>query len=224
MDRHLSRSGSGATSVSLDASRIRRTRTHVTSDLNYAARQVRGGRMSFALPSHVDEADLISYGLLGLIAPSSASISADQVRTYAVAHQGSIIDELRSMDWVPGPSVRGRARSTHLGGLEHKLHRRRRTGRPSGSRSTSSRTASPDRQFVARGPRRCGAARAATDHRAHRRSVTVHRAIRRRHGRDRTRITWRTPSPGLPERGKSSSLYYTGLTLQIGRSRRHRVA
>jgi len=62
------------------------------------------GRMSSALPSHVEERDLISYGLLGLIGAVERFDPKRQVKfeTYAVARiKGSIIDELRSLDWVP---------------------------------------------------------------------------------------------------------------------------
>jgi RNA polymerase sigma factor for flagellar operon FliA len=85
------------------------------------------GRMSAALPSHVDETDLISYGLMGLIAAVERFDPERQVKfeTYAVTRiKGSIIDELRSLDWVPR-SVRARARAIEQKSteLEHKLHR-----------------------------------------------------------------------------------------------------
>ncbi|HET6498828.1 MAG TPA: RNA polymerase sigma factor WhiG [Coriobacteriia bacterium] len=70
------------------------------------------GRISATLPQTVETADLISYGLFGLI---DAIEKFDPERgikfeTYAIARiRGSIIDELRSMDWVPR-SVRARAR------------------------------------------------------------------------------------------------------------------
>jgi RNA polymerase sigma factor FliA len=85
------------------------------------------GRMSSALPSHVEETDLISYGLLGLIGAVERFDPDRQVKfeTYAVARiKGSIIDELRSLDWVPR-SVRARAREIErkAAELEHKLQR-----------------------------------------------------------------------------------------------------
>ena len=85
------------------------------------------GRMSAALPSHVEETDLISYGLMGLIAAVERFDPERQVKfeTYAVTRiKGSIIDELRSLDWVPR-SVRARARAIEQKSteLEHKLHR-----------------------------------------------------------------------------------------------------
>jgi RNA polymerase sigma factor for flagellar operon FliA len=70
------------------------------------------GRMASGLPSHVDEADLISYGLLGLIAAIERFEPEREIKfeTFAVARiKGAIIDELRSLDWVPR-SVRARAR------------------------------------------------------------------------------------------------------------------
>jgi RNA polymerase sigma factor for flagellar operon FliA len=85
------------------------------------------GRMSSALPSHVEETDLISYGLLGLIGAVERFDPKRQVKfeTYAVVRiKGSIIDELRSLDWVPR-SVRARAREIERKSveLERKLHR-----------------------------------------------------------------------------------------------------
>jgi len=70
------------------------------------------GRMSSGLPAHVDEADLISYGLLGLITAIERFDLAREIKfeTYAIPRiRGAIIDELRSLDWVPR-SVRARAR------------------------------------------------------------------------------------------------------------------
>lgn len=85
------------------------------------------GRMSSALPSHVEETDLISYGLLGLIGAVERFDPNRQIKfeTFAVTRiKGSIIDELRSLDWVPR-SVRARAREIERASaeLEHKLKR-----------------------------------------------------------------------------------------------------
>ncbi len=68
--------------------------------------------MGSGLPAHVEEADLISYGLGGLInAIERFDLSREiKFETYAISRiRGSIIDELRSLDWVPR-SVRARAR------------------------------------------------------------------------------------------------------------------
>jgi RNA polymerase sigma factor FliA len=70
------------------------------------------GRMASGLPAHVEEADLISYGLLGLIGAIERFDTDREIKfeTFAVARvKGAIIDELRSLDWVPR-SVRARAR------------------------------------------------------------------------------------------------------------------
>ena len=85
------------------------------------------GRVGSGLPSHVDESDLVQYGLLGLIGAIERYDPDRDVKfeTYAIARiKGSIIDELRAMDWVPR-SVRSRARDIEraIGGLEAKLHR-----------------------------------------------------------------------------------------------------
>ncbi|MGH2951078.1 MAG: FliA/WhiG family RNA polymerase sigma factor [Solirubrobacterales bacterium] len=85
------------------------------------------GRMASGLPSHVEESDLISYGLLGLIgAIERFDLGRDiKFETFAVARvKGAIIDELRSLDWVPR-SVRARARDIERAhqALEAKLGR-----------------------------------------------------------------------------------------------------
>ncbi len=62
------------------------------------------GRISSGLPAHVEEADLISYGLLGLVGAIERYDPDRQIKfeTFAMARiKGAIIDELRSMDWVP---------------------------------------------------------------------------------------------------------------------------
>ncbi len=85
------------------------------------------GRLGSGLPAHVDENDLTSYGLLGLIGAIERYDPDRDVKfeTYAIARiKGSIIDELRAMDWVPR-SVRARARQIEraIAALEAKLHR-----------------------------------------------------------------------------------------------------
>src|SRR5947209_634109 len=70
------------------------------------------GRMSSGLPAHVEEADLISYGLGGLISAIERFDLTREIKfeTYAITRiRGAIIDELRNLDWVPR-SVRARAR------------------------------------------------------------------------------------------------------------------
>ncbi|MDP9400507.1 MAG: RNA polymerase sigma factor WhiG [Actinomycetota bacterium] len=85
------------------------------------------GRMASGLPAHVDEADLISYGLGGLInAIERFDLEREnKFETYAITRiKGAIIDELRTLDWVPR-SVRARAREIERANakLEHRLHR-----------------------------------------------------------------------------------------------------
>jgi RNA polymerase sigma factor for flagellar operon FliA len=60
----------------------------------------------------VEEGDLVSYGLLGLISAIERYDPSRDIKfeTYAIARiKGAIIDELRALDWVPR-SVRSRAR------------------------------------------------------------------------------------------------------------------
>jgi RNA polymerase sigma factor for flagellar operon FliA len=81
------------------------------------------GRMSSGLPAHIEEADLISYGLLGLIGAIERFDLSREIKfeTFAVARiKGSIIDELRSLDWVPR-SVRAKARE--IENMHSKLER-----------------------------------------------------------------------------------------------------
>jgi RNA polymerase sigma factor for flagellar operon FliA len=85
------------------------------------------GRLGSGLPAHVDEGDLVSYGLLGLISAIERYDPDRDVKfeTYAIARiKGSILDELRALDWVPR-SVRSRARQIEraMSELESKLGR-----------------------------------------------------------------------------------------------------
>lgn len=70
------------------------------------------GRLASSLPQTVDTADLISYGIFGLIDAIEKFDPGRAIKfeTYAISRiKGAIIDELRAMDWVPR-SVRSRAR------------------------------------------------------------------------------------------------------------------
>ena len=105
------------------------------------------GRLGSGLPAHVDDGDLVSYGLLGLISAIDRFDPDRDIKfeTYAIARiRGAIIDELRTLDWVPR-SVRSRARQIEraIGELEAKLGRAPTDEEISlawGSRSTSSTT------------------------------------------------------------------------------------
>src|SRR5262245_38977382 len=85
------------------------------------------GRLGSGLPAHVDEGDLVSYGLLGLIDAIERYDPGRDIKfeTFAMLRiKGSIIDELRALDWVPR-SVRSRARQIEraIAELEAKLGR-----------------------------------------------------------------------------------------------------
>jgi RNA polymerase sigma factor for flagellar operon FliA len=70
------------------------------------------GRLGAGLPAHLEEGDLVSYGLLGLIRAIERFDPEREIKfeTYAMSRiRGAIIDELRALDWVPR-SVRARAR------------------------------------------------------------------------------------------------------------------
>jgi RNA polymerase sigma factor for flagellar operon FliA len=69
-------------------------------------------RVATGLPSSVDQADLVSYGMFGLIDALEKfdPERGNKFETYAIPRiKGAIIDELRAMDWVPR-SVRFKAR------------------------------------------------------------------------------------------------------------------
>ena len=85
------------------------------------------GRVGAGLPRSVDQNDLASYGLFGLIdaIDKFEPERGFKFETYAINRiKGAILDELRALDWVPR-SVRSRARriETAITDLEHKLQR-----------------------------------------------------------------------------------------------------
>ncbi len=85
------------------------------------------GRVGVGLPRNVEQSDLISYGMFGLIdAIDKFDLDRNiKFETYAVNRiRGAILDELRALDWVPR-SVRARAREIQrsLDELEHRLKR-----------------------------------------------------------------------------------------------------
>lgn len=70
-------------------------------------------RLGMRLPSSVEQADLVSYGMFGLIdAIEKYELGrAVKFETYASSRiRGAIIDELRAIDWIPR-SVRTKARA-----------------------------------------------------------------------------------------------------------------
>ena len=71
------------------------------------------GRVSAGLPHSIEQADLVSYGMFGLIDAIEKFDASRNIKfeTYAITRiKGAIIDELRSIDWVPR-SVRTKARA-----------------------------------------------------------------------------------------------------------------
>lgn len=71
------------------------------------------GRVGMGLPSTVEQADLVSYGMFGLIDAVEKFELGRGVKfeTYASSRiRGAIIDELRAIDWIPR-SVRTKARA-----------------------------------------------------------------------------------------------------------------
>lgn len=85
------------------------------------------GRVGVGLPPNIEQADLVSYGIFGLIdAIEKFDIErAIKFETYAISRiRGAIIDELRAIDWIPR-SVRYKAREVEraYAALEGELHR-----------------------------------------------------------------------------------------------------
>ncbi|MTV23873.1 RNA polymerase sigma factor WhiG [Nitriliruptoraceae bacterium ZYF776] len=85
------------------------------------------GRVAVGMPANVEHADLVSYGIFGLLdAIEKFDVAKGfKFETYAITRiKGAIIDELRSVDWVPR-SVRSKARKLEaaLQRLESDLHR-----------------------------------------------------------------------------------------------------
>ena len=95
---------------------------HYSPLVKYVASRVAAG-----LPQNVEQGDLVSYGIFGLI---DAIDKFDPERgykfeTYAISRiKGAMLDELRSMDWVPR-SVRSKAKRIEQANakLEAKLGR-----------------------------------------------------------------------------------------------------
>ncbi len=85
------------------------------------------GRLAVGLPRSVEQADLVSYGIFGLMdAIEKFDIDRNvKFESYAAIRiKGAIIDELRSQDWVPR-SVRAKAQRVEraLAVLENRLRR-----------------------------------------------------------------------------------------------------
>ncbi len=85
------------------------------------------GRMAISLPPHLEFADLVSYGVFGLLEAIERFDYQRGIKfeTYCIARiRGSIIDGLRALDWVP-QSVKKRRREIEAAyaQLEHELGR-----------------------------------------------------------------------------------------------------
>ena len=85
------------------------------------------GRVAVGLPANIEQADLMSYGIFGLIDAIDKFDRTKNVKfeTYAISRiRGAIIDELRAIDWVPR-SVRFKAREVEkaYATLENRLKR-----------------------------------------------------------------------------------------------------
>ncbi|MGH2709445.1 MAG: sigma-70 family RNA polymerase sigma factor, partial [Actinomycetota bacterium] len=71
------------------------------------------GRVSTGLPANIEQSDLVSYGIFGLIDAIEKFDPERSIKfeTYAITRiRGAMIDELRALDWIPR-SVRQKARA-----------------------------------------------------------------------------------------------------------------
>ena len=105
-----------------DAATRERLILHYAPLVKYVA-----GRVGVGLPPNIEQADLVSYGIFGLIdAIEKFDIHrAIKFETYAISRiRGAIIDELRAIDWIPR-SVRYKAREVEraYAALEGELRR-----------------------------------------------------------------------------------------------------
>lgn len=85
------------------------------------------GRVAVGLPQNVEQSDLVSYGMFGLIdaIDKFEPERGFKFETYAISRiKGAILDELRSIDWVPR-SVRAKVRQIEkaYAKLEARHHR-----------------------------------------------------------------------------------------------------
>jgi len=107
-------------------SRTRHLRDALIENYLYLVKYV-AGRMSMSVPPSVELDDLVSSGVVGLMdAIEKYDPKRDtKFETYAVSRiRGAIVDDLRSLDWVPR-SVRRKARQIEdaYSNLESELHR-----------------------------------------------------------------------------------------------------
>ena len=112
VDEGLARSWHGFKSTG-DTDARERLILHYAPLVKYVASRVATG-----LPSSVEQADLVSYGMFGLIdaLQKFEPGRGNKFETYAIPRiRGAIIDELRAMDWVPR-SVRFKAARDREGG------------------------------------------------------------------------------------------------------------
>lgn len=108
------------------ATRARSVRDALIENYLYLVRYV-AGKMSMSVPPSVEIDDLVSAGVVGLMdAVEKYDPTRDtKFETYAVSRiRGAIVDDLRSLDWVPR-SVRRKARLLEeaYSHLEGELHR-----------------------------------------------------------------------------------------------------
>ena len=189
------------------------------------------GRVGVGLPPNIEQADLVSYGIFGLIdAIEKFDLErAIKFETYAISRiRGAIIDELRAIDWIPR-SVRYKAREVEkaYAALEAQLHRTPDRGR--GRRRARHRARRPAHDLQPGVVRQRHRARRAAQRRRREGRQAHPRSTPSRTPRPRTRsLAFETEETKyllaraintLPEREKIvvTLYYYEGLTLaEIG--------
>ncbi len=108
------------------ADRSRAHRDHLILHYSPLVKYV-AGRVGVGLPQNVEQSDLVSYGIFGLI-DAIEKFDPDRgfkFETYAISRvKGAILDELRSIDWVPrSVRAKGRAVERAFSKLEGTLRR-----------------------------------------------------------------------------------------------------
>ena len=112
------------------------------------------GRVGVGLPPNIEQADLVSYGIFGLIdAIEKFDLErAIKFETYAISRiRGAIIDELRAIDWIPR-SVRYKAREVEKAYAALEAQAAPHPDRGRGRRGDGDRARGPARRSSARCP------------------------------------------------------------------------
>ena len=156
-------------------------------------------RVATGLPASVEQADLVSYGMFGLIDALTKFEPGrgNKFETYAIPRiKGAIIDELRAMDWVPR-SVRFKAREIEKAHTDLEAMLKRQPTREGDGRAAGDLAAGAARRRLADLVRlRPGARRAGVGRDGPRRAGVADRHARRQGRRPHARASSRRRRAG----------------------------